>query len=54
MAVSSFDGTTMYSADGDRWEPASESATFDALLDVAWGDGRFVAVGWNGTIVVSP
>ena len=54
VAVSSFDGTTMYSADGDRWETASESATFDALRDVAWGNGRFVAVGWNGTIVVSP
>lgn len=53
-AVSSSDGTIMYSADGDRWEPASEIATFDTLNDVAGGNGRFVAVGWNGTIVVSP
>ena len=54
VVVGSFDGTIMYSADGDRWEPASEIATFDTLRDVAWGNGRFVAVGWNGTIVVSP
>ena len=53
-AVGSFDGTIMYSDAGDRWEPAAEIATFDALNDVAWGNGRFVAVGWNGTIVVSP
>ena len=54
VAVSPLDGTIMYSSDGDRWEPASEIATFDALNDIAWGNGRFVAVGWNGTIVVSP
>ena len=56
VAVSShdLDGTIMYSAAGDRWEPASEIATVDALNDIAWGNGRFVAVGWNGTIVVSP
>ena len=53
-AVSYYDGTIMYSADGDRWDPASEIATFDTLRDIAWGNGRFVAVGWNGTIVVSP
>ena len=28
VAVSPLDGTIMYSADGDRWEPASEIATF--------------------------
>ena len=49
-----FGGTIMYSSDGDRWEQASEIATYDLLRDVTWGDGRFVAVGWNGTIVVSP
>ena len=47
-------GTFARSDDGDRWESASETATFDTLRDIAWGNGRFVAVGWNGTIVVSP
>ena len=54
VAVSYFDGTIMHSTDGDRWERARETATFDLLHDVAWGNGRFVAVGWNGTIVISP
>ena len=54
VAVSHHDGTIMYSADGDRWEPARKLVTFDPLEGVAWGDGRFVAVGGNGTIVVSP
>ena len=54
VAVSDRDGTIMHSADGDRWEPAHETATFDPLSGVAWGNGRFVAVGGNGTIVTSP
>ena len=49
-----FDATIMYSVDGHRWEPADEVATVDALHDVAWGNGRFVAVGRNGTIITSP
>ena len=47
-------GTTRYSTDGDHWEAAANTATVDTLRDVAWGHGRFVAVGWNGTIVTSP
>ena len=54
VAVSYFDGTIMYSEDGDRWELATEIATVDTLEDVTWGNGRFVAVGRNGTIVTSP
>ena len=54
VAVSYHEGMIMYSADGDRWEPALEVATYDSLHDVAWGNGRFVAVGRNDTIVVSP
>ena len=54
VAVSYFNGTIMYSSDGDRWERATEIATVDTLEDVTWGDGRFVAVGRNGTIVTSP
>ena len=54
VAVGYFDAAIMYSADGDRWEPASEIATFDTLQDVAWGHGRFVAVGRNGTVITSP
>ena len=54
VAVSYFDGTIMYSPDGDRWERATEIATVDTLEDVTWGNGRFVAVGRNGTIVTSP
>ena len=44
----------IYSSNGDRWEPAIIRATADRLNDVVWGNGRFVAVGWNGTIVTSP
>ena len=47
-------GTTRYSTDGDHWEAAANTATVDTLRDVAWGHGRFGAVGWNGTIVTSP
>ncbi len=54
VAVSYFDGTIMLSTDGDRWERTTEIATVDTLEDITWGNGRFVAVGRNGTIVVSP
>lgn len=54
VAVSYFEGTIMYSVEGDRWEPAREIATVNRLNAVAAGGGRFVAVGENGTIVVSP
>ena len=53
-AVSYFNGTIMYSGDGDRWRRTNEIATVDTLEDITWGDGRFVAVGRNGTIVISP
>ena len=54
VAVSYFNGTIMYSPDGDRWVRATQTATVDTLEDVTWGNGRFVAVGRNGTIVTSP
>ena len=52
--VSLGDRKVIYSNNGDRWEPAIIRATADRLHDVVWGNGRFVAVGWNGTIVTSP
>ena len=54
VAVSFDGGMIMYSADGNRRERAHGTATRDTLHDIAWGNGRFVAVGRNGTIVISP
>ena len=54
VTISYFDGIIMHSADGDRWEPARETVTVNLLRSVTWGNGRFVAVGENGTIVASP
>ena len=47
-----WDGTIAHSIDGNRWVEASFSATDRWLSDVAWGGGRFVAVG-NGRAVYS-
>ena len=60
-------GTILYSSDGNCWNEASASWTEEAidrgisgdytdpwLYGVAWNGTRFVAVGVNGTIVVSP
>ena len=44
-------GVIVHSPDGRSWEMASEQAT--RLVDVAFGDGRFVAVGEGGFIVHS-
>ena len=38
-------GTIAYSTDGNWWVAARSTATDDWLTDVAWGGGRFVAVG---------
>ena len=38
-------GLIAHSSDGNRWVEASFSATDEWLTDVAWGNGRFVAVG---------
>ena len=37
-----------HSGDGDRWERASDIPRVHSLSDVAWGAGRFVAVGSSG------
>ena len=42
------------SSDGQRWEVVRDRATADILHSIAWLGDRFVAVGWNGTIVTSP
>ena len=39
-------------SDGDRWI-AQASGTQYGLNSVAWGGGKFVAVGWNGTVLTS-
>jgi PKD repeat protein len=41
------------SRDGSTLE-VTEPPNLEPLLDVAWGDGRFVAVGDGGTILTSP
>ena len=43
----------VFSHDGDQWYEETDSATLEWLGSVAWGNGRFVAVGWSGTIVHS-
>ena len=43
----------MCSADGDRWTKASAHASSEKIHGVTWGEGRFIAVGDNGTIVAS-
>lgn len=43
------DGTIMLSADGNQWTAASDSGTSAFLYRVAWGGGRFVALGNKGT-----
>ena len=53
VAVGHFDGAITYSSDGDHWQPAREFVTYYRLNGVIWGNGRFVAVGWNETIVTS-
>lgn len=46
-------GTIVYSTDGDLWIEA-DSPTSNSLRAVTWGAGHFVAVGDNGTVLVSP
>ena len=46
-------GTIVHSRDGDRWQ-ASESPVREQLVAVAANESHIVAVGRNGTIVVSP
>ena len=43
---------TVYSSDGDRWQPSLSYDLWD-LRGVTWGNDRFVAVGDNGTIAHS-
>ena len=33
----SYEGVTLHSADGDRWDPAEMMHPLDTLHDVAWG-----------------
>jgi hypothetical protein len=41
------------SPDGITWTPRGGVAP-QALLDIVWGGGQFVAVGYGGTIITSP
>src|SRR5690242_7122454 len=45
-------GFSITSTDGTNWTPGVSDST-EILNDIAYGGGRFVAVGDNGTIVVS-
>ena len=47
-------GLAFYSDDGgETWTPTSETGTDLPIRGVATGDGRLVAVGWQGTIIHS-
>ena len=43
------DGKTAYSENGINWTQGSKSAfdEGDIITDIAWGGGKFVAVGYN-------
>ena len=49
----SYEGVTRYSADGDRWEPAHKVPR-SIRCRCCLGSRALVAVGRNGTIIVSP
>jgi hypothetical protein len=46
-------GTILTSTNGATWTEG-RSGTSDGLLDIAYGNGTFVAVGYVGTILTSP
>jgi hypothetical protein len=47
-----FEGTVLTSPDGVNWTGRSSGST-ERLLGVAYGNSQFVAVGTNGTILLS-
>ncbi|MGW3101358.1 choice-of-anchor D domain-containing protein [Streptomyces sp. NPDC001100] len=53
VATSASGGTVYRSPDGVTWTPVNNAAP-QALLDITWGHGQFVAVGYSGTVVTSP
>ncbi len=53
VATSASVGTVYRSPDGVTWTPVTNAAP-QALLDITWGNGQFVAVGYSGTVVTSP
>src|SRR5438105_7648239 len=54
LAVTSASAGTIYtSIDGIAWT-ANAAASPQALLDITWSGGQFVAVGYGGTVVTSP
>jgi hypothetical protein len=53
VATSASAPTVYTSADGIIWTQVNGVASH-ALLDIAWGSSKFVAVGYKGTIVTSP
>lgn len=53
VATSASNGTVYHSPDGVTWTPVNNAAP-QALLDIAWANGQFVAVGYSGTVVTSP
>lgn len=46
-------GTVYRSTDGVNWISVPNAAP-QALLEITWGNGQFVAVGYSGTVVTSP
>ncbi|MFE4425004.1 hypothetical protein [Streptomyces sp. NPDC056817] len=53
VATSASDGTVYRSPDGVTWTPVNNAAP-QALLNITWANGQFVAVGYSGTVVTSP
>ncbi len=55
MAVAVGDGGIIFSSnDGHQWTEQRENAANDALSDIIWTGERFIAVGWNATLIYSP
>lgn len=51
--VGYFNDSLYLSSDGTNWS-AINARVSDPLFDITWGNGKFVAVGKNGTITTSP
>jgi hypothetical protein len=55
MVVAVGDGGIIFSStDGRLWTERRKFGSNDALTDIVWTGDRFIAVGWNSTLISSP
>ena len=53
VAINSGTTSAAYSADGVNWTGVTAPATFAAVTDIVWGNGKFVALGGTNGIMYS-